>query len=99
MRTRAGHEPPGPLANWHRAAGVRVSVRRVFRDETEQGKVFFPAQLVPYLDHPAVRGLEPARRRELAVRHLYQFLLSATHVETRIVNRWPSSCRWWCPKR
>ena len=87
MRSQAEQCPPGPLANWYRAAGVRAGVRRVFRDETAQGKVFFPARLVPYLEHQAVLGLEPARRRELTVRHLYQFLLSATHVETRIVNR------------
>lgn len=87
MRSRAAQDTAGPLANWYRAAGIRVSVRRIFRDESAQGKVFFPAQLVPYLAHPAVRGLEPARLRELTVRHLYQFLLSATHVETRIVNR------------
>jgi hypothetical protein len=77
----------GALIRWHEAAGVRTGVRRVFRDGSQAGKVFFPAQLVPYLSHEAVRGLPPERLAELTVRHLYQFLLSTTHVETRIVNR------------
>lgn len=77
----------GPLANWDRAAGVRTGIRRIFHEESEDGKVFFPAQLVPYLNHEAVRGLPAERLGELAVRHLYQFLLSTTHLETRIVNR------------
>jgi P-aminobenzoate N-oxygenase AurF len=77
----------GPLGNWYHSAGVRTGVRRVFLAEMEQGKVFFPGHLVPYLAHEDVRALPPGRARELTVRHLYQFLLSATHMETRIVNR------------
>ena len=76
----------GPLTQWYEAAGVRTGVRRMFQDDTQAGKVFFPAQLVPYLTHEAVRGLPPERLGELTVRHLYQFLLSTTHLETRIVN-------------
>lgn len=78
---------PGPLAHWYKTAGVRTGIRRMFLDETEAGKVFFPEQLVPHLAHESVRALPAERLRELSVRHLYQFLLSATHVETRIVNR------------
>ncbi|PRX98540.1 diiron oxygenase [Allonocardiopsis opalescens] len=84
------HRPsaaPGPLDHWYHSAGVRTGVRRMFHDETDQGKVFYPERLVPYLDHEAVRDLPPELRRELAVRHLYQFLLSTTHLESRIVNR------------
>jgi hypothetical protein len=86
-RDAAGAADRGPLAQWYQRAGVRTGVRRMFQDETREGKVFFPAELVPYLTHDAVRELPPERHRELAVRHLYQFLLSATHLETRIVNR------------
>ncbi|HKN48870.1 MAG TPA: diiron oxygenase [Actinomycetota bacterium] len=78
---------PGALDRWYEAAGVRAGTRRTFRDETEAGKVFFPQYLVPYVSHEALRDLDPERMRELTVRHLYQFLLSATHLETRIVNR------------
>jgi hypothetical protein len=77
----------GPFDRWYDVAGVRAGVRRKFHDETEQGKVFFPQDLIPYLTHDAVRSLPPARLRELTIRHLYQFLLSTTHLEMRIVNR------------
>ena len=43
--------------------------------------------MVPYLAHDEVRLLPPGRQRELTVRHLYQFLLTTTHLETRMVNR------------
>ncbi|WP_329253985.1 diiron oxygenase [Streptomyces sp. NBC_01478] len=78
--------PPGPLDRWYEQAGVRTGVRRMFHEETERGKVFFPVALVPYAGHDAVRELPPERLRELTVRHLYQFLLSTTHLETRVVN-------------
>lgn len=76
-----------PLGQWYENAGVRAGLRRRFRDESDQGLVFFPEELLPYLDHEAVRALPAGRRRELTVRHLYQFLMSTTHMETRIVNR------------
>jgi hypothetical protein len=76
-----------PLGQWYDSAGVRTGLRRMFRDESDRGLEFFPAELVPYLEHEAVRALPAERRRELAVRHLYQFLMSTTHMETRIVNR------------
>ncbi|MDT3397229.1 diiron oxygenase [Streptomyces sp. B1866] len=75
-----------PLDRWYEAAGVRSGVRRRFHEETEQGRVFFPAALVPYLAHEGLRGLPPERVRELTIRHLYQFLLSTAHLETRVVN-------------
>ncbi|MDT0307149.1 diiron oxygenase [Streptomyces sp. DSM 44917] len=77
---------PGPLDRWYEAAGVRGGVRRVFHEEEEAGRVFFPEALVPHLDHPLTRALPPARRRELTMRHLYQFLHATTHLETRVVN-------------
>ncbi|MEV6983518.1 diiron oxygenase [Sphaerisporangium sp. NPDC051017] len=75
-----------PFGQWYETAGVRTGARRMFAQETEAGKVFYPERLVPYLDHEALAGLPPERRRELTVRHLYQFLLSTTHLETRVVN-------------
>ncbi|WP_035848758.1 diiron oxygenase [Kitasatospora azatica] len=77
----------GPLDRWYESAGVRTGVRRMFHEGAEQGLVFFPEALVPHLGHEAVRALDPERRRELTVRHLYQFLLATTHLETRVVNR------------
>jgi P-aminobenzoate N-oxygenase AurF len=75
------------FSDWYQTAGVRGGMRRTLRDETDQGKVFFPAGLVPYLDHELVRDRGPAHRHALTVRHLYQFLLATTHLETRVVNR------------
>ncbi|WP_371679171.1 diiron oxygenase [Streptomyces sp. NBC_01276] len=77
---------PGPLDRWYETAGVRGGVRRMFHAEAEQGRVFFPDALVPHLAHPEVKALAPERVREISVRHLYQFLHSTTHLETRVVN-------------
>ncbi|MEU8462967.1 diiron oxygenase [Streptomyces sp. NPDC029003] len=77
---------PGPLDRWYENAGVRGGVRRMFDAETERGRVFFPDALVPHLAHPEVKALAPERVREVSVRHLYQFLHSTTHLETRVVN-------------
>lgn len=58
----------------------------MFADETDEGRVFYPQDQIPYLAHEALAGLTDAQRREVTIRHLYQFLLSTTHLETRIVN-------------
>ncbi|MEV8435875.1 diiron oxygenase [Actinosynnema sp. NPDC051121] len=76
-----------PFASWYENAGVRGGARRLFHDETDQGKVFYPAQHIPHLAHEAVAALPERARRDLTIRHLYQFLLSTAHLETRIVNR------------
>jgi hypothetical protein len=66
---------------------VRQGIRRLLVDETDLGRVYFPASLVPYLDHELLKDRGPAVRHALTVRHLYQFLLATTHLETRVVNR------------
>jgi P-aminobenzoate N-oxygenase AurF len=76
----------GPLDQWYEIAGVRSGVRRMFADETDAGKVFYPQRLVPYLAHEALADLPESQRRALTIRHLYQFLMSTTHLETRVVN-------------
>lgn len=75
-----------PFDRWYDTAGVRDGPRRLFADETDDGKVFYPQRLVPYLAHEALADLTAEQRRALTIRHLYQFLLSTTHLETRIVN-------------
>jgi hypothetical protein len=77
---------PTGMEAWDSIAGVRVGARRRWSDESDQGKVFFPAALVPHLGHPMVQALPDGGRHALAVRHLYQFLLATVHVETRVVN-------------
>jgi hypothetical protein len=80
----------GPFTDWYNVAGVRAGTRRIL-GEDEPDKVYFPRRLVPYLDHELVRtcvGKQvPPDPDELTVRHLYQFLLATTHLETRVVNR------------
>jgi P-aminobenzoate N-oxygenase AurF len=76
----------GAFDRWYETAGVRSGERRLFADETDQGKVFYPQDQVPYLAHEALADLTAEQRRVLTIRHLYQFLLSTTHLETRIVN-------------
>ncbi|HEV7652038.1 MAG TPA: diiron oxygenase [Actinophytocola sp.] len=79
-----------PFDRWYETAGVRSGVRRMFAEEVgpeiDDGKVFYPRHLVPYLAHEALADLPEQRRREVTIRHLHQFLLSTTHLETRIVN-------------
>jgi hypothetical protein len=75
-----------PFDQWYDIAGVRSGIRRMFADETDAGKVFYPQRLVPYLAHEALADLPESQRRELTIRHLYQFLMSTTHLETRVVN-------------
>jgi hypothetical protein len=58
----------------------------MFADETDAGKVFYPQRLVPYLAHEVLADLPESQRRALTIRHLYQFLMSTTHLETRVVN-------------
>src|SRR4051794_12907118 len=75
-----------PFDQWYDTAGVRSGIRRMFADETDDGKVFYPQHLVPYLAHEALADLPESQRRALTIRHLYQVLLSTTHLETRVVN-------------
>jgi P-aminobenzoate N-oxygenase AurF len=75
----------GPFDRWYETAGVRSGVRRTFHKSGE-GKVLFPARLVPHLAHPAVAALPEERRELLLQLHLYQFLMATTHLETRVVN-------------
>ncbi len=75
-----------PFDQWYDIAGVRSGIRRMFADETDAGKVFYPQRLVPYLAHEGLADLPESQRRALTIRHLYQFLMSTTHLETRVVN-------------
>jgi hypothetical protein len=75
------------LDSWYDTAGVRVAQRRLLEEDREAGLAPFPAALVPYLGHPALADLDPADRKALLARHLYQYLLYTVHLETKVVNR------------
>ncbi|MBO3749175.1 diiron oxygenase [Streptosporangiaceae bacterium NEAU-GS5] len=77
----------GAFGRWYEQAGVRSGPRRIFVDDRAEGTVFFPRRLVPHLAHEAVRDLGDDVHEALTLRHLYQFLHSTTHVETRVVNQ------------
>lgn len=72
--------------NWNERASVRVKPRRLFAEEEEKGRVFFPKKLVPVLDHPLVAGLGAAAERELLIRELYTYLDFTTFLEHDLVN-------------
>src|SRR2546423_11698497 len=55
----------GPFDDWYESAGVRQGLRRMLVDETDQGRVYFPASLVPYLDHELVTARGAAVRQAL----------------------------------
>jgi hypothetical protein len=71
---------------WDRVASVRVSPRRIFRDEREAGCRLFPSSDLPYLD--ALRDkLSPREVDYLLAQRLYEYLNFTVHLETRVVNR------------
>jgi hypothetical protein len=76
-----------PFDGWYTRAGVRGGARRLFSQEQEEGRVFFPPELISYFSHEVVRGLPAPRLRELTIRHLYHVLLATMHAEIRLVNR------------
>jgi len=63
-----------PFDGWYTKAGVRRGARRLFSQEQEEGRVFFPPELISYFSHEVVRGLPAPRLRELTIRHLYHVL-------------------------
>ncbi|GAA2710057.1 MULTISPECIES: diiron oxygenase [Streptomyces] len=77
----------GPGRDWYERAGVRSDPRRVLAGELDEGRLFFPPDLVPCLAHPAVAALPPERHTELLARHLYHYLGFTAQFETRVVNR------------
>jgi hypothetical protein len=76
-----------PLADWFDRAGVRVDPRRVLDEELDDGRVLFPARLIPYLSHPLVATLGDDALRAVVARHTYNYFAFTAHFETRVVNR------------
>jgi P-aminobenzoate N-oxygenase AurF len=72
--------------NWDERATVRVKPRRTLQLEEEQGKVFFPPELVAMVEHPLVQARGPAARREVLIRHLYTYLDFTTFLEHDLIN-------------
>ena len=45
------------LREWDSKASVRVKPRRILQMEEEMGKVYFPKELVPIVQHPIILNL------------------------------------------
>lgn len=76
------------FASWEDVAGVRHDEQLIQRDKGEVArKRFFPAEIVPHLQHDLVLGLDDATRRYLEAQHLFQWLLFTVKFELRVVNR------------
>ncbi|MFI1973251.1 hypothetical protein BLA24_06175 [Streptomyces cinnamoneus] len=76
-----------PRREWYDRAGVRTDPRRLLAGELQEGCLYFPPALVPYLGHPLVRALPAPRRDALLARHLFHYLGFTAQFETRVVNR------------
>ncbi|GEB47736.1 MULTISPECIES: diiron oxygenase [Streptomyces] len=72
---------------WYERAGVRVSARRLFHDERDDGKWLFSPALLPHLEHEAVQAMPASVRDALAARGLYEYMNRTAHLEAKVVNR------------
>lgn len=80
--------------NWHRQASVRTKERQLvtrLTAEEEMGKVFFPAAMVPVLEHPTVRARGVEVNRQLQIRSLHAYLDFTAELEQCVVN--PVTCQ------
>jgi len=59
------------FVRWDERASVRSKPRRVL--ESQSG-LYFPPELIPFLDHPLVLALDAQARYRLLVHRLYQYL-------------------------
>ncbi|WP_341718658.1 diiron oxygenase [Micromonospora sp. FIMYZ51] len=89
----AGTTGPGvdqyrsPFRSWDTRATVRQAERRVLSEGADDGRFFFPPELVPVTRHPLVQALPPEVFDSLLVQHLYRFLDFTAKLETLVVNR------------
>lgn len=57
-----------------------------FSDPEFGGKPFFSPELIPFTQHPVVRGRGPATIKAALVQHLYNYLRFTKNLEQRVVN-------------
>ena len=77
---------PELFGEWHEKSGVRRAPHRLFCDETDAGRVLFPASLMPYLGHPLIQNGDPGRVGVLQVARLYDYLRFVANLEAKVVN-------------
>jgi len=76
------------LNTWYEKASVRHFDRlMVDKDEEIATKKFFPAHIIPHLQHPLVAARPLAQHRYLAAQYLYQWLHFTARFEVEVVLR------------
>ncbi|MFQ6025994.1 MAG: diiron oxygenase [Dehalococcoidia bacterium] len=61
------------LSRWDQQASVRAKPHRVMAEE-EQGKLYFPPELVPHVQHPLILDRGEQIVRELLIQRLYVYM-------------------------
>jgi hypothetical protein len=87
LAAEAAHTGASIFATWDAVAGVRQDETLIQKDRQEVvTKRFFPAEIVPHLQHPSVLKLDGDARRYLEAQHLFQWLLFTVQFELKVVN-------------
>lgn len=73
------------FSSWENRSSVRAKPQRIL-DELEEGKVFFPPELVPVLYHPLVREQEQQVINSLLLQRLYVYLDFTADLEQLVVT-------------
>ncbi|MCD9878908.1 diiron oxygenase [Streptomyces guryensis] len=73
------------FSGWERRSSVRVKPQRAL-DELEEGKVFFPPELVPVLYHPLVREQDQRVINSLLLQRLHVYLDFTADLEQLVVT-------------
>lgn len=73
-----------PLAHWNETASVRVRPWRALGEE--RGKVYFPPEQVPLLEHPMVSSMGAQIRTRILLERLYWYLDFTTSLEYWAIN-------------
>jgi hypothetical protein len=72
--------------NWNKRASVRVKPLRILGEHID-GKVFFPPELVPGMDHPTLRAVSTTELDQRILMHrLHAYLSFTTDLEQLVVN-------------
>lgn len=85
----SGPNSPNPyrssFTSWEKRSSVRAKPRRTL-EELEQGKVFFPPELVPVLYHPLVREQEQQVINSLLLQRLHVYLDFTEDLEQLVIT-------------
>jgi hypothetical protein len=71
---------------WESRAAVRAKPRRVLNEEREEGKLFFPPELVPVASHPIVAARGEAVVDEVLLQRLHVYLDFTAELEQMSIN-------------